>query len=170
MDEFTYDNKGNELTHEYTWFYGNGEEIDCRKFTNSYNAGNELIQRTLLWNFSSEYIIWDYEDELCVRQTSYKSETDKITEYWVYTYDEKGNQIRKSRYDEADNLSYYTEYTWDDTGRVQTEMSYNADGTPKDHYDVFTYDEYGNQILQERYQDGEVYWRINYVYEQLEVE
>ena len=63
--------------------------------------------------------------------------------------------------------AYYTEYTWDDTGRVQTEMSYYADGTPRNHFDVFTYDEYGNQIMQERYQDGEVYWRISYVYEQL---
>ena len=92
----------------------------------------------------------------------------EITEYWIYTYDEKGNLLRKARYDAEDNLSYYNEFTWDDTGMVKTEMSYNADGTPANHFDVFTYDEYGNQIMQERYRDGEVYWRISYVYEMLE--
>ena len=167
VDVYTYDEKGNELTHEYK-FVSEIEEIsDWRKYTKTYNCKGELTQQTLHWNFNEEYIIWDYEDGLNVRQTSYESETDKIVEYWVYTYDEKGNELRKSRYDGEDNLSYYTEYTWDDTGRVQTEMSYNGDGTSRNHFDVFTYDEYGNQIMQERYQDGEVYWRISYVYEQL---
>ena len=76
--------------------------------------------------------------------------------------------MRKSRYDGEDYLSYYNEFTWDDTGLVKTEMSYNADGTPRDHSDIFTYDEYGNQIMQERCIDGEVYWRITYVYEMLD--
>lgn len=167
VDVYTYDEKGNELTHEYNFFSEIEEMSDWRKYTKTYNRKGELTQQTLNWNFNEEYIIWDYEDGLNVRQTSYESETDKIVEYWVYTYDEKGNELRKSRYDGADNLSYYTEYTWDDTGRVQTEMSYNGDGTPRNHFDVFTYDEYGNQIMQERYRDGEVYWRISYVYEQL---
>ena len=167
VDVYTYDEKGNELTHEYNFFAEIEEMSDWRKYTKTYNCKGELTQQTLHWNFNEEYIIWDYEDGLNVRQTSYESETDKIVEYWVYTYDEKGNELRKSRYDGADNLSYYTEYTWDDTGRVQTEMNYNADGAPRNHFDVFTYDEYGNQIMQERYQDGEVYWRISYVYEQL---
>ena len=169
VDAFTYDRNGNELTHEYNWFSENEEMLEWRKYTKTYNSNGVLNRKTLHWNFNNEYIIWDYEDGLCVRQTSYESETDKIVEYWIYTYDEKGNQTRKSRYDEADNLSYYTEYTWEDTGRVQTEMNYDADGTPRNHFTVFTYDEYGNQIMQERYRDGEVYWRISNVYEQLEV-
>ena len=167
VDVYTYDEKGNELTHEYNFVSEIEEMSDWRKYTKTYNRKGELTQQTLHWNFNEEYIIWDYEDGLNVRQTSYESATDKIVEYWVYTYDEKGNELRKSRYDGADNLSYYTEYTWDDTGRVKTEMSYYADGTPRNHFDVFTYDEYRNQIMQERYQDGEVYWRISYVYEQL---
>lgn len=166
-DVYTYDEKGNELTHEYNWYSENEEMSDWRKYTKTYNRMGELTQQTLHWNFNDEYIIWDYEDELCVRQTTYEAETDKIVEYWLYTYDEKGNEIKQSRYDAADNLEFYTEYTWDDTGRAQTKKNYNADGTPRNHFDVFTYDEYGNQIMQERYQDGEVYWRISYVYEQL---
>ena len=168
VDVYTYDEKGNELTHEYNFFSEIEEMSDWRKYTKTYNRKGELTQQTLHWNFNEEYIIWDYEDGLNVRQTSYEGQTDKVVEYWVYTYDEKGNELRKSRYDGADNLSYYTEYTWDDTGLVKTEMSYNADGTPRNHFDVFTYDEYGNQIMQERYRDGEVYWRISYVYEMLE--
>ena len=167
VDVYTYDEKGNERTHEYNWYSEDEAISDWRKYTKTYNRKGELTQQTLHWNFNEEYIIWDYEDGLNVRQTSYESETDKVVEYWAYTYDEKGNELRKSRYDGADNLSYYTEYTWDDTGLVKTEMNYNADGTPRNHFDVFTYDEYGNQIMQERYQDGEVYWRISYVYEQL---
>ena len=169
VDEFTYDRRGNELTHEYKLFSENEEMSDWRTYTKTYDRKGVLTREVLHWNFNDEYTVWDYEDELCVRQTSYENETDKIVEYWTYTYDEKGNQIRKSRYDGVDNLSYYNEFTWDDTGLVQTEMSYNADGTPRNHFDVFTYDEYGNQIMQERYRDGEVYWRISYVYEQLEV-
>ena len=164
--ESTYDEDGNEVTYVYTSYWLG--ETDWHKVTKTYDSKGKLICKTQHRNISEEYIIWEYEDELCVRQTTYESETDKIVEYWVYTYDKKGNQLRKSRYDEADNLSYYTEYTWDDTGRVQTERNYNADGTPRNHFDVFTYDEFGNQILQERYRDGEVYWRIRYVYEQLE--
>ena len=169
VDVYTYDEKGNELTHEYDFFAEIEEMSDWRKYTKTYNRKGDLTQQTLHWNFNEEYIIWEYEDELCVRQTTYEKETDKIVEYWVYTYDKKGNQLRKARYDAEDNLSYYTEYTWDDAGRVQTERHYNADGTPRNHFDVFTYDEYGNQILQERYRDGEVYWRISHVYELLEV-
>ena len=165
VDEYTYDRRGNELTHTYNWISENEEMADWRKYTKTYNFKGDLTRETLHWNFNDEYIIWDYEDELCVRQTSYETETDKITEYWTYSYDEKGSLLRKSRYDEADNLSYYNEYTWDNAGLVQTEMSYNADGTPRNHFDVYTYDEYGNEIMQERYQDGAVYWRISYVYE-----
>ena len=138
VDVYTYDEKGNELTHEYNFFTEIEEMSDWRKYTKTYNRKGELTQQTLHWNFNEEYIIWDYEDGLNVRQTSYESETDKVVEYWAYTYDEKGNELRKSRYDGADNLSYYTEYTWDDTGLVKTEMSYNADGTPRNHFDVFT--------------------------------
>ena len=167
LDEFTYDKNGNELTHEYH-FYSEIEGMsDWRKYTKTYNFKGDLTRQTLHWDFNDEYIIWDYEDELCVRQASYETETDKLVEYWIYTYDENGKQIRKSRYDDADNLEFYNEYTWDDTGLVQTEMSYNADGTPRNHFDVFTYDEHGNQIMQERYQDGAVYWRISNVYEKL---
>jgi len=168
LDEYFYDGSGNELTHEYNFFSENEEVSDWRMYTKSYNWKGELTQQTLHWNFNDEYIIWDYENELCVRQTSYENGTEKIIEYWINTYDEKGNQIQESRYDAENNLEFRTEYTWDDTGKVQTKMNYDADGTPRNHFDVFTYDEYGNQIMQERYQDGEVYWRISYAYEMLE--
>ena len=169
VDLFTYDKKGNEVTHEYKMFSDNGEISDWRTYAKIYDRKGVLTRETHHWNFNDEYTVWDYEDELCVRQARYETETDKIAKYWTYTYDEKGNQIRKSQYDGDDTLLYYNEYTWDDTGLIQTERVYNADCTPRNHFDVFTYDEYGNQIMQERYRDGEVYWRISYVYEQLEM-
>ena len=167
VDEFTYDRKGNALTHEYN-LLENEEISHWRKYTMTYNRKGELTQQTLHWNFNGEYIIWDYEDGLRVRETSCESETDKVVECWIFTYDEKGKPIRDSRYDGADKLTFYAEYTWEDAGLVQTKKNYDADGTPEDYFDVYTYDEYGNQIMRERYQDGEVYWRIRYVYEMLE--
>ena len=166
VHEFTYDKKGNELTQEQTLFSKN-EESNWRKYTKDYNRKGELIRETLHWNFNEEYIIWDYEDERCIRQTVYEKDTDKIVEYFVNTYDEKGNLIRESQYDAADNLKCYTEYTWDETGRVQTIKDYSADGTLQSDFDVLTFDEYGNEIMHERYSDGELYWKTYHIYEQL---
>ena len=167
--EFTYDKKGKELTREQTLFSGN-EEPDWRKYTKEYDRKGELIRETLDWNFNGEYIIWDYEDELCIRQTAYNKGNDKIEEYYVNTYDEKGNLIRESQYDAADNLKRYTEYTWDETGRVRTRKNYSADGTLQSHSSVVTFDEYGNEIMRENYRDGELYMKTYYTYEQLVTE
>ena len=166
VDEFTYDKKGNELTHEKTSFPKN-EESDWRKYTKEYNRKGELRRETLHWNFNGQYIIWDYEDERCIRQTAYNKGNDQIEEYYVNTYDDKGNLIRESQYDAADNLECYTEYTWDETGRVQTKKYYSADGTFQNDYNVYTYDEYGNKIMNECYRDGEVHLITYYVYQQL---
>lgn len=167
VDEFTYDRKGNELTHEYTLFSENEEASDWRRYTKTYDWKGKLIQQTLHWNFNAEYIIWDYIDELCVRQTFYETSADKILEYWEKTYDRKGKLIRESRYDEAGNLNFYSECFWDETGRVQAKTNHDADGTLQNHSDIFTYDEYGNLVMQERCRDGKVYWKISYIYEQL---
>ena len=164
--EFTYDKKGNELTQEQTSFSKN-EDPYWRKYTKEYNRKGELIKETLHWNFNVEYIVWDYEDERCIRQTAYNKGNDQIEEYYVNTYDEKGNLIRESQYDAADNLESYTEYTWDETGRVQTKKYYSADGTFQNDYNVYTYDEYGNKIMNECYRDGEVHLITYYVYQQL---
>ena len=166
VDEITYDKKGNELTHEKTSFPKN-KESDWRKYTKEYNRKGELLRETLHWNFNGHYIIWDYEDELCIRQTRYVNNTDKIAEYFVNTYDEKGKLLRESQYDAADNLKSYTEYTWDETGKVRTRRYYSADGTLEDYSDVITYDEYGNKVMNEHYMDGKLYWKTYYIYEQL---
>ena len=166
VEEFTYDKKGNELTQEQTSFSKN-EDPYWRKYTKEYNRKGELIKETLHWNFNVEYIVWDYEDERCIRQTAYNKGNDQIEEYHVNTYDEKGNLIRESQYDAADNLECYTEYTWDETGRVQTKKYYSADGTFQNDYNVYTYDEYGNKIMNECYRDGEVHLITYYVYQQL---
>ena len=154
------------LKKENGLFSGN-EEPDWRKYTKEYNRKGELIKETLHWNFNVEYIVWDYEDERCIRQTAYNKGNDQIEEYYVNTYDEKGNLIRESQYDAADNLECYTEYTWDETGRVQTKKYYSADGTFQNDYNVYTYDEYGNKIMNECYRDGEVHLITYYVYQQL---
>lgn len=163
--EVTYDQEGNELTREYTSYWL--EETQWRKRTKTYDTKGNLICQIQHWNFNQEYYIWDYEDGLCVQRTSYETGTDRVLECWKKTYDRKGNLIRESQYDAAGNLKFYSEYSWDKTGRVQTKTNHNADGSLQKYSDVFTFDKYGNQIMQERYKDGKIYWRIRYIYEQL---
>ena len=85
-----------------------------------------------------------------------------------YTYDEKDRCIREARYAGDGTLELYHEYVYDEKTRTKTRTCYYADGTADNHSDVYTYDEYGNEVLLEKLRDGEVYWRIQYNYVLLE--
>ena len=168
IDEYTYDQRGNELTCNYTYYPADADHTDWRTYTMTYDWKGNLTRKELQWNFNDEYIIWEYADGLCIRQTSYESETDNVTEYWEYTYDQKGRNVRSSQYDGNGQLKLYNEYLYDDAARTMTRTCFYADGTVNRSSDVYTYDEYGNTIMRERLEDGEVYWRIEYTYELLE--
>ena len=49
-----------------------------------------------------------------------------------------------------------------------TSTPYHTKGMLHQSQDVYHYDEYGNEILRERYEDGDVYWRISFTWEPLE--
>lgn len=168
FEEHTYDRKGNETSHHASHWNEVEEEFDWRTYTMTYDWKGNLAKKELHWDFNDEYIIWEYEDGQCIRQTSYQEETDLVTEYWEYAYDEKDRCIRESRHGKDGEPELYNEYIYNDDAGTKTRTCYYADGTVDDHSDIFTYDEYGNEIMRERIQDGEVYWRIQNTYELLE--
>ena len=199
FEEHSYDKKGNETRFHSSLWNSVTEQTDWRTYTMRYDWRGNLIQKELHWNFNEEYTIWEYEDGHRIRQTSYLEETgqvteklentfdeqgnqtrkvyrnpvtDKETEFWEYTYDEQGRCIRESRYSKTGTLEHYRETVYDDEARTKTSTYFNADGTQDTASSpvMITYDAHGNEISKEYYHDGEVYWRITYVWELPEAE
>ncbi len=167
--EITYDRNGNETSHHAMHWHDDGQLDGSRSYTMRYDWKGNLTRQELHWDFNDEYIIWEYKDGLCIRQTSYQEETDQVTEYWEYTYDEEDRCTREARYTGDGSLELYNEYVYDEEARTKTRTCHRADGTVDKHSDLFTYDEHGNEILQERIREGEVYWRIQHTFELPEV-
>lgn len=195
FEEHSYDRKGNETHHHSSLWNQIEQETDWRTHTMEYDRKGNLIRKELHWNFNDEYIVWEYENGQCIRQTSFQEETglvtekqentydkngnqtgttyhnpvtDKVTERWEYAYDEQGRCIRETRYGKTGEPEMYREYAYDDEARTMTSTPYNTKGMLHESHDVYHYDEYGNEILRERYEDGEVYWRISFTWERLE--
>lgn len=195
FEEHAYDKKGNEIRHyQSTW--NEVEQIfDWRSHTMEYDWKGNLCRKELHWNFNNEYTVWEYENGHCIRQTSYQEGTDQVTEklensfdangnhtkktyhnpitdnvtdYWEYDYDKQGRCIRETKYRKNGEPERFREYHYDDAARTKTSILYHPDGTVDGVDDIYTYDEYGNEILHERIHDGEVYWRISYTYELLD--
>lgn len=167
IDEFTYDRQGNEISHSYTG-KSVGHEDDIRHYNKTYDNEGNLTRQTMRWNFNNEYYIWEYSDGLETKKTTYNANTDEVVEYWENTYDENGFLIKESRHSANGTPGLCHEYTRDETGLVVTRRTYDANGNPNSHTDIFTYDEYGNKLMQERCRDGQVYWRISSTYELIE--
>ena len=168
LREITYDHRGNEVSHRITEWYDPREEAAEDHYTMTYNKKGELIRQELHRLFSGERCVSEYKNGLCIRQTSYASESNAVTDQWEYSYDKQGRRTREARYGETGDLKLYHEYVYDDTAHTMTRTCYYGDGTVDNYSDVSTYDEYGNEILLEKLRDGEVYWRIRYTYEPLE--
>lgn len=165
--EITYNRHGQETTHHLTAWHKDGQLDGSSDYTMTYNWKGQQTRQVHLRENGEEYV-WEYQDGLCVRETSYEAQTHAVTYYWEYTYDEKDRCTREARYAGDGTLELYHEYVYDEEARTKTRTCYDADGTADNHSDVYTYDEYGNEILLEKLRDGEVYWRIAYGYEMLD--
>ena len=165
--EITYNRHGKEATHHVTAWHEDGQLDGSGDYTMTYNWKGQLTRQVHLLASGAEYV-WEYQDGLCVRETSYEAESHAITYYWEYTYDEKDRCIRETRYAGDGTLELYHEYVYDEEARTKTRTCYYADGTADNYSDVYSYDEYGNEVLLEKLRDGEVYWRIQYNYALLE--
>ena len=135
--------KDGQITKLYINRIGSLHEEDWKSFVDrTYDRKGRLIREDTRWephDDNTSYTLYHYEQDRLLRTETYKEET----------------------------FDSYTDYTYDETGLIQTAISYEADGTLQSKR-VTTFDEYGNQILQERYQDGEVYWRTENIYELVE--
>jgi len=165
--EITYNRHGKEATHHVTSWHKNGDLDGSSDYTMFYNRKGELTRQVHLLENGNEYV-WEYQNGLCVRETSYEAQTHAVTYYWEYTYDEKDRCTREARYTGDGTLELYHEYVYDDAARTKVRTCYFADGTADNYSDKYTYDEHGNEIMLEKFRDGEIYWRIEYSYEMLE--
>lgn len=163
--EYTYDKRGNELS--WTEIPSDAQADETEKFRQTvkkYDRWGNLTEETYKWPYHNIHVLFSYSDGRKVKQTEYDTEGE-IAEYWVFSYDDKGRITGESLYSGEGILKFYAEYTFDETGLVCTKSNYDADGIPENYEDIFTYDEYGNELTQERVRDGEVYLRISKTYE-----
>ena len=169
--EYTYDKNGNVLAETYT-VMDNGVEDHVRHREMTYNRKGELI-REIFRNEDGTYTRYDYEDGKKAKVSSYDS-SDELLSYWEFTYNEAGQLIQESSYtcerdgdSRTTRLTNYNLYAYDETGLTVTKTSHYTEDRPYEHHTVSTYDEYGNELLHERYRDGELYWRITQEFERI---
>ena len=167
LREITYNRQGEETTHHVTAWHEDGELDGSGDYTMTYNWKGEMTKQVHLRD-SGDQNIQEYKNGLCIRSTSYAAETGAVTDYWEYTYDQKDRCIRESYYNGDGTLKLQNEYVYDDIARTKTRTCHRADGTVDSYSDRYTYDEHGNEILLERFEDGELYWRIQNTYERLD--
>lgn len=167
--EYTYDKNGNKTSEVYTHMEDGTPEV-IRNMELTYDRERKLI-REIHHNQDGSYLVNDYEDGKQVKTASYDS-NDELLSYWEYTYNDKGQLAKESSYacqrhgdSRTSLLTNYNLYTYDKTGYVVTCTNHATRERPVETYSVTTYDEYGNKLLQERYMDGQLYWRITQEFE-----
>lgn len=167
--EYTYDKDGNVTSEIYT-VMKDGVEDHVRHKEMTYNRKGELI-RTILRQRDSSYFRYDYENDRQVKVSLYDS-SDELLSYEESTYNENGQLMKEASYtcqrteDTRTNvLDSYSLYTYDETGLIVTKTDFSVYERPFQTHMVTTYDEYGNQLLQERYHDDELHWRITQTFE-----
>ena len=169
ITEYSYDKNGNILTEIYTAM-GSGAVDFIRHREMTYNRKGELI-REIFRNEDGTYTRYDYEAGEKAKASRYDS-SDELLSYWEFTYNEAGQLIQESSYicerdgdSRTTRLTQYDLYAYDESGLTVTKTSHYTDDRPYEHHTVSTYDEYGNELLHERYRDGELYWRITQEFE-----
>lgn len=167
--EYTYDKNGNMTGEVYTTM-NEGIEETIRNKEMAYDHKGQLIRETH-HNQDGSYLLHDYEDGKQVKTSSY-GKNDDLLSYWEYTYNDKEQLVQESFYtcqrhgdSRTSKLSEYYLYTYDETGYVVTCTKHPMQDTSVQTYSVTTYDQYGNKLLQERYMDGQLYWRITQEFE-----
>lgn len=167
--EYSYDNQGNIASEIYT-IMEDGTVTHVRHREMTYDRKGNLLREICTLNDGS-YIQYDHKDGRRVKSTRFEP-NGEISQYWEYTYNDAGHPIKEASYTCETNgdtrtsrLSTYNLYTYDDTGLVVTKTAHTVEERPFLPYTVTTYDEYGNQLQLEKYQDGQLYWRISQEFE-----
>lgn len=166
---YTYDKHGNMTSELYTTIEDGAAEV-IRSKEMVYNRNGVHVQ-TILNKMDGSYIRYDYENGKEIKASQYNS-NDELLSYQESTYNDHGQLIKEASYTcktEGDSrtslLSTYSLYTYDETGLVVTQTNHSVEERPIQTYSVTTYDQYGNKLLQERYMDGQLHWRITQTFE-----
>lgn len=169
--EYTYDKNGNATSEIYTSMNDGIAEI-IRNKEMTYDHKGQLI-REIHHNQDGSYLLHDYEDGKQIKTSSY-NKNDDLLSYWEYTYNDKKQLVQESFYtcqrqgdSRTSKLSEYYLYTYDETGYIVTCTHHPMRDKSVQTYSVTTYDQYGNKLLQERYMDGQLYWRITQEFERI---
>lgn len=155
----TYDERGNLLT---------SQEYDCEGWLDLPSEHTELtyddqgrpLTETHTWflSFEKDVTTHVYDDEARSKTTTYSS--GLVCTYW---YDEAGNVIRMLQQEPEYTID--TVYTYDENGNeilqesTCTGMEYGVSVQSR------SYDENGNLLLTEITQDGELFHRAQYEYD-----
>ena len=181
----TYTDSGRELLYSYP----EGRTVTVLETLDE--AGN-LLSREFIEDGQVEYrtdYTYDEEGRLLSYTTVYTQEGSPLS--CSYEYDDQGNQILVYEYTgdqlvgqtqrEFDNQgrkvkAVYTDmlsdwgytyvYTWE--GSTETAVQYDSDGT-ESRKTITAYDESGNILSQETWQDGDMVSRLEYTYEEIEI-
>lgn len=146
MERF-YDGQG-KLTNTTQYEYdADGNELSCRRY-----------EEGVMWSeLKREY------DERGNNTAVYSYGENHSLEFKIeYKWDEEGNCISRYSYDENGVMKWRNEFENDENGYRRANYTYNAEGmlTEKMELDVF-----GNQTGIYHYQEGELTYRLNQVYD-----
>ena len=181
----TYTDSGRELLYSYP----EGRTVTVREELDE--AGN-LLSREFIEDGEVEYrtdYTYDDQGRLLSYTTVYTYEGSPLS--CTYEYDDRGNQVmvyeytgdelmgktqrefddqgRKTKAVYTDMLSdwgYTYVYTWE--GTTETAVQYDSDGA-ESRKTITTYDESGNILVQETWQEDVMVSRLEYTYEEIEI-
>lgn len=162
-EENTYDARGRLKTCTETTHWEDGTQ-DALIRTYTYNWLGALTQRKDAHTPSGSCQLFTYKDGN-VDQVTYFDAEGAVTDYFTHYYDDTGFEYQWIRCSSDGTMEHTCKRRKDETRLVITELHYDEKGIQTNRHDVFTYDESGNLLVQERYEDGEVYWRLSYTYE-----
>ncbi len=124
-NEYTWDDRGNVLTHVYT---PNGPVVITSSYT--YDDHNNRTS--------------------CTQTTRYPDQDLEFTIAYRYFYDEENRLIREEACDMENAPASYTKYTYDSETGQQNAVLFNAGSTPVSSTKT-TFDAAGNVLVQEQF-------------------
>ena len=104
---------------------------------------------------------FEYKNSKLYKQTVYQN--GGIMSMIVLNKDD-GNKAEYINYDGDNDIDDYIVYTFDDNGNFIKEEYFDENHNSEDYYFTYKYDENGNCILIENYRDGSITYKIEYTY------
>ena len=139
--EYTYDQKGNELTA--SWYYEKGYSDTGSSETTYDSAGNILTER-IYYNNKIDYE-YKYSYDNKGNLLTYIEDYNGNHYEYHYTYDATGNKLTETDYNE-DGIIFWSDFSYNADGTEVTETTYDADDGTVFSWKEYTYDKRGNLL------------------------